>query len=213
MENALVFLKPDAVIRRYVGAGTIKEFLDAEFKIIYFGEEHPPKEFFATKHYSQHKGKFFYDWLLDYVTSSAILVLILTGDDIINKIRALLGHTIPENADCDSIRGKYGIFRGINVAHAPDNSENGKRELEIWKDIIKVQENYAYAREAEAYIAKYIDFPMIECVEYRETLKQQMNNEINENEAKSIFINLLSKESDFDHETISQFAEIMIKSV
>ncbi len=212
-EDVLVFLKPDAVIRRYIGARTIKEFLDAGFKIGYFGEAYPSKEFIETKHYAQHKGEFFYDWLVDYVTSSHLLVFILTGDDVICEVRKLLDATITENADCNSIRGRYGIFGGINVAHASDSAENGKRELNIWKkDVIKIERNYDYTERADAYINKYINFSMVDTIRYREISKQLMNEKINEKEAKYLFVNLLSKESDLNREIISRFAEIMIRN-
>jgi nucleoside-diphosphate kinase len=212
-EDILVFLKPDAVIRRYIGARTIKEFLDAGFKVKYFGEAYPSKEFIETKHYAQHRGKFFYDWLVDYVASSHLLVFILTGNDVIYEVRKLLGATIPENADWNSIRGRYGIFGGINVAHASDNVENGKREIDIWKkDIIKIQKNCDYTERANAYITKYIDSSMVDTLRYREISKKLMNEKINEKEAKYLFINLLSEESDLKREIILRFAEIMVRN-
>jgi len=212
MEEVLVFLKPDGVIRRYIGARTVKEFLDASFEIRYFGEISPRREFIATKHYIQHKGAFFYNWLVNYVTSSHLLVFILAEDNIIREIRASLGGTIPEKADYNSIRGKYGIWGGINVAHASDNAENGKRELEIWKELL-TQNKQDCTEEAKAYVFKYINFPMIDTMRYREISKQILNEEICENEARSVFIDLLLKETDFDSETVLRFAEIMVRNV
>ena len=212
-EDVLVFLKPDAVIRRYIGARTIKEFLDAGFKVEYFGEAYPSKEFIETKHYAQHRGKFFYDWLVDYVASSYLLVFILTGNDVIYEVRKLLGDTLPENADCNSIRGRYGIFGGINVAHASDNVENGKRELDIWKrDVIEIQKNCDYTERANAYINKYIDSLTVDTLIYREISRQVINEKINEKEAKYLFVNLLSKESNLKREIILRFAGIMIRN-
>lgn len=212
MESVLVFLKPDAVIRRYIGSRTIKEFLDAGFRITYIGEVSPSREFIAAKHYAQHRGRFFYDWLVDYVTSSPLIVLILTADNVIYEVRTLLGYTIPEEADCNSIRGKYGILGGINVAHASDNGVNSKRELDIWKNIIKIQKNHDYVEETNVYVLKYLDFPMVDVTRYREISTQLINEEIGKNTAKHLFINLLSKESDFGHETLSKFADIMVKN-
>jgi nucleoside-diphosphate kinase len=212
-EDVIAFLKPDAVIRRYIGARVTKEFLDAGFTVEYFGEAYPAKEFIEAEHYAQHRRKFFYDWLVDYVTSSHLLVFILTGDDVIYEVRKLLGATIPENADCHSIRGRYGIFGGINVAHASDNAENGKRELDLWKrDVIKVRKNGGYTEEADAYLSRYIDAPMVDTVRYREISMQLVHEKINEEEARNLFVTLLSKESDVSRETLSRFAAIMVRN-
>lgn len=212
-EDVLVFLKPDALIRRYIGARVIKEFLDAGFKVKYFGEVRPSKEFIAKKHYAQHIGKLFYEWLIDYVTSSPLLIFILNAKDAIYKVRKLLGATISENADCDTIRGRYGIFGGINVAHASDNAENGRRELEIWEDIVKIEkEANNYMREASMYISKFIDFPMVDTIRYREISMEIVKEKIEKEEAKKLLMDLLRKESDFNIESIARFTEIIIRN-
>ncbi|MHC1635449.1 MAG: nucleoside-diphosphate kinase [Candidatus Methanospirareceae archaeon] len=216
MEEVLVFLKPDAIIRRYVGARAIKELIDAGFEVKYFGEISPSREFIASRHYAQHKGKFFYEWLVDYVTSSPLLVFILSGEDVIYEVRKLLGATIPEKADCNSIRGRYGIFGGINVAHASDSAESSMRELEIWREVIREEEgeehDQDYLKKTEEYINRFIDSPMIDTMRYRELSRGVAEGEIGKEEARRIFEKLLSKESDFDVATLSKFAEIMIRN-
>jgi len=209
-EEALVFIKPDGVIRRYVGARVIWEFIKGkELELKYFSEIQPSREFLAGRHYAQHKDKFFYDWLLEYVCSSTLLVLVLKGIDAVSKCRALLGSTIPENADCRTIRGKYGIWGGINVAHASDSSENARNEVGMWESMIKMN-NGVYVQEANEYVKKYIDFPMVDSMRYREISELLIQSEITQQVAIDQFIGLLSKESDCDRDTISRFAKVMV---
>ncbi len=121
MSETLVFLKPDAVVRRYVGARTLKIFLDNGIEFKAFRIFKPTKSFFANEHYGIHKGRFFYTWLIEYVTSGPIAAAIATGDNVIETVRTLLGATVPEDALPGTIRGRYGIFGGINVVHASDS--------------------------------------------------------------------------------------------
>jgi nucleoside-diphosphate kinase len=211
-EEMLVFLKPDAVIRRGTGARVLQEFLNnIENQIVYFGEIYPFRDFIATKHYVLHKGRFFYEWLVEYVTSSPLLVFILKGENIINKVRTLLGPTIPGQNDTNTIRGKYGIFGGINVAHASDSSVNGYKEVEMWRSLINIKD-CNYGKKASEYIRRYIDFPIIDAKIYREISNSLVEEKITQKEAKEIFMSLLLRESDFDKKTISQFAIVIIRN-
>jgi len=211
-QEVLMFLKPDAIIRRYVGARVIQEFVnDRQFEIACFEELYPPREFIAEKHYAQHKGKFFYKWLLEYVTSSPLLVFVLRGNGVVPKVRELLGSTIPENAPCNTIRGKYGIFGGINVAHASEDVDSARREVEMWKSVTKL-ENRNHLRKANQYVKRYIDFQMVDSVRYREISELIVQGGIPQEEAKALFTSLLLRESDFAVETISQFAVLMVNN-
>lgn len=212
MEKTLVFLKPDAVIRRYVGARTIKSLLNNGLKIEYFCEVQPSRDFFANKHYAIHKGKFFFKWLIDYVTSSPVILVIVSGRNAIYRVREILGPTLPEKASCNTIRGMYGVIGGVNVAHASDGPETAMKEIEIWKEIMSSQEASDWTELAKSYIDEYIDYSMVDSVRYREISAQIINNEINLTDAKNIFMKLLSKESDFDKSTLVNFAEVLVRN-
>lgn len=209
-EEVLVFLKPDAVIRRGIGAKVIQEFIDNKFEISYFGEIRPTREFIA-EHYAQHKEKFFYNWLIEYITSSPLLLLIMRGEEIVYKIRVLLGPTLPEKNSSNTIRGRYGILGGINVAHASDSVDNGRQEVDRWKKIVKIQDR-DHMQKAIEYIKKYIDFPIVDTEEYRKISKLLVGEKIAKEDAKNIISELLQTESDFDNNTISQFADVVIEN-
>ncbi|MHA1590858.1 MAG: nucleoside-diphosphate kinase, partial [Candidatus Njordarchaeales archaeon] len=74
MVRVVFFLKPDAVLRRYVGARTLKALIDkiGGLKFLSFEEMIVDKEFLAEQHYMEHKGKFFFEWLVDYTSCAPI---------------------------------------------------------------------------------------------------------------------------------------------
>lgn len=207
--RTMLFLKPDSVVRRYLGARTIKEILESDFEIEYFGKASPSREFFADEHYGEHKGKFFHEWLVDYAASSYVLVFILSGDNVVDEVRDMLGETKPEEADGETIRGKYGVLGGINVAHASDSKENAEREISIWKDLMEI-EDVDYKKTAKDYMNKYIDQTMVDSLRYREISRSVISGKLDPVEAKKRFSSLLEKESDFVGETVENLAQAML---
>lgn len=152
MDRTLFVLKPDAVIRRYVGAYALKKLLEENFKIIAFKETKITRDF-AEVHYAEHKGKFFYNWLIDFITLSNVVVTVVEGENVIKRVREILGSTMAHKADPDTIRGKYGIWGGINVAHASDSPETANREVNLWITNLELKEN---AEEAMEKVNEYI---------------------------------------------------------
>ncbi|MFP4045508.1 MAG: nucleoside-diphosphate kinase [Candidatus Aenigmatarchaeota archaeon] len=207
--RTLLFLKPDAVVRRYVGARVIKEILEKGFGIEYFGKASPSREFIAEEHYGEHKGKFFHEWLVDYASSSYVLVMVLSGDNVIDEVRDMLGDTWPEKAGPGTVRGKYGVLGGINVAHASDSEESARREIELWEDFIEM-ENVDYRKSAEEYMRKNLDRVMIDPVRYREVSKAIIDERIDPDVAQEKFSELLKKESDFSGKGLENLAEAMV---
>jgi len=131
LDRTLFVLKPDAVIRRYVGAYALKTLLNENFNVVAFKETQISRDF-AEIHYAEHKGKFFYDWLIDFITLSNVIVTVIEGENVVKRVRELLGSTMAHKAAPDTIRGRYGIWGGINVAHASDSPETADREVNLW---------------------------------------------------------------------------------
>ncbi len=90
----------------------------------------------AEKLYEMHKGKDFYDALLKYVTSDKVVLMKAYGENVVKKVREVIGATDPNKAKEGTIRRKYGIGlkNGIiyNAIHAADSVENAKREAKIF---------------------------------------------------------------------------------
>lgn len=87
-------------------------------------------------------GKVVRDWLVDYVSSSAIVAIVVSGPDAVLMARKIVGHTIPQKADIGSIRGDYSIDSPIaasiekrpvkNLIHASGNAEEAASEIMHW---------------------------------------------------------------------------------
>ena len=201
------FLKPDAVVRRYVGARTLKTLIDkiGDMEILCFKEIIADREFLAEQHYVEHKGKFFYEWLVNYVASIPILITIIkTREENVAEIRKILGPTLPEKAALESpssIRGMYGIMGGVNVAHASDAIETAIRESGIWRKYLTTRHGIALDKSSKSmerileYINEFIDYPMIDSVRYREILLAMKEGRLDRWFVEEKIAHLLSKEA------------------
>jgi len=226
------FLKPDAVIRRYVGARTLKTLLERVEGIDFltFIKLNPGREFLANQHYVEHKGKFFFDWLVSFTTISPIyFMMISTTPEKIEEIRRILGPTLVQKAAIEapgSIRGKYGIYGGVNVAHASDSKESAIRESKIWEDYIKkIYGNKIYQKtpievrkEIEGYIEEFIDYPIIDNTRYIELSRELEEDSSKRDMMKEKFIHLISKETSEDfindqNKPVEKLAEILVRNV
>lgn len=207
-QETLLFLKPDAVVRRYTGARVLNELTEgAEVK--HYEVVEPGRDFLANEHYPQHEGRFFYDWLVDYVSASPLHLLVLEDDDLIEGVREQLGDTVPQEAAGDSLRGRYGIFGGLNVAHASDSPENAQTEIDRWQDVLD-DDATDHADRLDEYIQTYLNYPMVDPVRYRELTRSYVDEQISEEEARDAFTFLLSKETDAPPTTVARLVDVMV---
>jgi nucleoside-diphosphate kinase len=213
MEEMLILLKPDGMIRRYSGARALKSILELGVSINFFQILKPKKEFLADKHYAEHKGKFFYDNLVNFMSSTELAVVIASGDNVVEKVRTLLGKTMCEKADPLSIRGRYGTTKGINLVHASDSNETAEREVKLWKEIINIEEGKNYEKEMTNYIKTYENFPMIDSVRYREISKDLSEGKISKEEAEKIINELLIKETDFEEGIVNKLPALITENI
>lgn len=84
------------------------------------------------KHYCEHKGKPFFEELINYITRGEVCVLIAEGDNAISLARKINGATDPLEADKGTIRYRYGISKTENTVHSSDCTESAEREIKIW---------------------------------------------------------------------------------
>ncbi|MEM2109483.1 MAG: nucleoside-diphosphate kinase [Candidatus Odinarchaeota archaeon] len=133
IQKSLVLLKPDAYLRRYIGACVLKEFRDNGLLKIKAFKEVAASPSLAEKHYSVHREKPFFKQLIDYLTLGPVIAMVVEGEDAISSIRLMLGSTFSEKAAPNTVRGKYGIWDGINVVHASDGDETAKYEISLWQ--------------------------------------------------------------------------------
>ena len=129
-ERSLVIIKPDAVQRGLTGE-ILARYERRGLRIAAMKLEVVAREV-AGRHYAEHEGKPFFAGLVDYITSSPSVVLILEGPDAVGVVRTMNGVTRPAEAAPGTIRGDFGLTVGRNLVHASDSVESAAREVEIF---------------------------------------------------------------------------------
>ena len=130
IEKSMVLIKPDGVERNIIG-NIISVYEDNGLKVRHLKLMQATREI-AEKHYSQHKGKPFYEELITFITRSPLVAMILEGEDAISRIRQLNGATSPDDAAPGTIRFRYARSKTENCVHASDNAESAKEEISLW---------------------------------------------------------------------------------
>lgn len=130
MERSLVLIKPDGVEKRLIGK-IIKMYEEDGLTISELKMLKVPKEL-GMKHYEEHKGKEFFNKLINYITRGPVCAMILEGDNAINRVRKINGATNPEVAEKGTIRYLYADNMTENCVHASDSNESAIRECNLW---------------------------------------------------------------------------------
>ncbi|MDX1523778.1 MAG: nucleoside-diphosphate kinase [Anaerolineae bacterium] len=132
MERTLILIKPDGVERGLIGP-IITRFEQRGLKIVGLKMLNVSDEL-ARSHYAVHEGKPFFEPLIEYITSSPVVALVLEGPDAVQAARNTIGATKPVEAVPGSIRGDLGMMVGRNLVHGSDSPENGEAEIALWFD-------------------------------------------------------------------------------
>ena len=88
----------------------------------------------ARRHYAIHEGKPFFEPLIEYITSAAVVVIAVEGPQAIEIVRKTMGATNPVEASPGTIRADYSVEIGRNLVHGSDGPETAKTELALFFD-------------------------------------------------------------------------------
>lgn len=130
MERTFVMIKPDGIQRRL--AGVIIQRLEKKglkisaLKLIHISEKQ------AKELYSIHKDKPFYKGLIQFITSAPVIVMVIEGLSAVSVVRKLLGATFGYEAEAGTIRGDFGLSKGMNLVHGSDSLVSAQREIPIF---------------------------------------------------------------------------------
>jgi nucleoside-diphosphate kinase len=147
MERTLVIIKPDAVQRGLIGA--ILRRLErrglrfAALKLLQITPE------LAVRHYAVHKGKPFYEGLIEFITSGPVVVAVIEGRDAIDIVRKTMGATNPAQAEPGTIRADFGLEIGRNLVHGSDGPDTADYEIPLF---FAEEEILSYERAIDAWI-------------------------------------------------------------
>jgi nucleoside-diphosphate kinase len=81
--------------------------------------------------YAEHRGKPFYERLVEYITSGPVVTIRLERENAVSRLRELIGATDPAEAATGTVRFLYGASLQNNAVHASANPEDASRELGI----------------------------------------------------------------------------------
>jgi nucleoside-diphosphate kinase len=129
-ERTFVMLKPSCVNRGLIGE-VISRFerkglVVKGLKMLVMTRE------MAERLYEVHKGKEFYEKLINTVTGKRVVAMLLEGREAITVVRKLIGATDPAKAEPGTIRGDLGLDLTDNIIHASDSRESYQREAPIF---------------------------------------------------------------------------------
>lgn len=130
IQRTLVLVKPDAVQRGLVGEviGRLERrgLHPVAMKLLSVPRES------AERHYHEHRGKPFFESLVDFIVSSPVVAMVWEGPEAITLVRTMIGATHPAAAIPGSIRGDLAVSLGMNVVHGSDSEESAARETAIF---------------------------------------------------------------------------------
>ena len=130
MERSLVLIKPDAMQRGL--AGTIITRLESQgLKLVAMKMLHPDKAL-ARRLYAIHRGKPFFESVVDYISSAPIIATVFEGKGAVEVIRDTMGATDPAKAEAGTIRGDFGLDIGSNTIHGSDSVETAEEEIKLF---------------------------------------------------------------------------------
>lgn len=88
----------------------------------------------AERLYEIHKGKDFFEDLINYVTSGPVVLMVVSGPSAVSLVRTMMGATNPKEAAPGTIRGDYATDISENIIHGSDSIESAEREIAIFFD-------------------------------------------------------------------------------
>ena len=127
VERTLSIIKPDAVARNVIGE-IYARFEKAGLKIIAARMARLSRGD-AEGFYAVHKGRPFFNDLVDFMISGPVMIQVLEGENAILKNRDLMGATDPKKADKGTIRADFAQSIDANAVHGSDAQETAATEI------------------------------------------------------------------------------------
>jgi nucleoside-diphosphate kinase len=131
VDRTLFIVKPDGVARGLIGQ-IVGRLEDKQLRVV-AADLRTIDLATAERHYAEHKGRDYYDQLVEFITQGPSLVLIVEGpSDTWQVVRGLMGATNAKDAAPGTIRGDLAIGHRENLVHGSDSASSAKREIEIF---------------------------------------------------------------------------------
>jgi len=137
MERTLSIVKPDGVKKNLIGE-VIKRFEQrglriAALKVLKLSKDD------AKGFYIVHKERPFYESLTSFMSEGPIVVMVVEGENTINKVRELMGATNPKDAVPGTIRSDFASDIEHNIVHGSDSEESASYEIPFFFSSLEIQ--------------------------------------------------------------------------
>ena len=130
METTLVLIKPGGVQRNLIGEIT-KRIEQRNLKVVGLRLMRAERST-VEEHYGEHRGKVFFESVVDYLSSGPIVAMAVQGENAVKAIRAMMGATNPVEAAPGTVRGDFALTIDDNLTHSSSDPEAAERELKLW---------------------------------------------------------------------------------
>jgi nucleoside-diphosphate kinase len=130
VERTLVLIKPDGVQRGLVGE-LVRRFERRGLHLVGLKLTAISREL-AEEHYAEHRGRPFFDAVIEFITSSPVVAMVWEGPNAVTMVRSMMGPTNPATAAPGTIRGDFGIDIGQNVIHGSDSPARAEQEVGLF---------------------------------------------------------------------------------
>lgn len=130
LEQTLSIIKPDAVGQNQIG--NIIEYFEREGLSVVAAKMMHLTVDQAKAFYAVHKDRPFYQELVDFMVSGPVMVMILQGENAVQRNREIMGVTDPAKAAPGSIRADFATSIERNAVHGSDSSQTAKTEISFF---------------------------------------------------------------------------------
>ncbi|KAK3791613.1 hypothetical protein RRG08_002966 [Elysia crispata] len=158
LQLTLAILKPDLVAQPRVLKNVWTRMLENGLYFVLSKQVHL-SAVQAEQFYAEHRGKFFQDRLVYFMSSGPVWCHILCGDDVIGRWRRMLGPTKVLKTvfnEPESIRGSYGLTDTRNCAHGSDADATARKEVGFFFPEFDFEE--WYRRQHPLFINDLVEF-------------------------------------------------------
>ena len=136
LSKTLTIVKPDGVHQRVVGE-IISRFEAEGFRIVAMKMVHLTRKQ-AEGFYAVHQDKPFYSSLTKFMSSGPCVPMVLEGEDVIRRLRDVMGATDPAKAADGTIRRTFASSVERNVVHGSDSPESAATEIAYFFDAMEL---------------------------------------------------------------------------
>ena len=141
MEKTFSIIKPNAVLDNNIG-NIIARFEKEGLRIAAIKLASLSKEK-AEGFYIEHKERPFFGELVTFMTSAPVVLMVLEGENAVERNREIMGATNPAEAADNTLRKLYAKSLGENAVHGSDSQASAEREINYFFGPTEVSDRWS----------------------------------------------------------------------